>query len=411
MDFNTRLLHGKAVRAYSNGGTLPEISQVNAYRYGSAEEIESVFRHRSAGFAYSRVANPTVAAFEQRLCEIEGGMSCIGCASGMTAISLSLMNILSSGDEIIASSGLYGGSIDLFRDLSRFGIKTRFAKDVSDPGTAEMINDRTRAIFAEVISNPALRITDIEAAAKIAHDHGIPLIVDGTTATPYLINPIAHGADIVIHSTTKYINGSGDAIGGAIIDSGNFKWDFERFTCLSDFKKFGKMAYSVRIRTDLGENLGGCMNPTTAFLSTIGLETLGIRMDRICSNAFRLAEALDEEFPGISVNYPLVGDDKRRALADRLLGGRGGGILTFRAGSKEKAFKAINALRFVVKASSVGDVRTLVIHPESTLYIHNEPEEVRAAGVYDDTIRVSVGIEDVDDLIEDFVKVIKENIA
>lgn len=401
MRFNTRLLHGSAVKKYADGATLPQISQVSAFQYDSAEEQDRVFHHKAAGYAYSRVANPTVAAFEQRLNELEGGNAAIACASGMFAITLSLLNMLCAGDEIIAGEGLYGGSIDLFEDLTKFGIRTRFVPRMTPEAIEPLINEHTRVLYGEVISNPALEIMDIPAMAAFAHAHDLPLIVDATTATPFLVQPLSLGADVVVHSTSKYINGSGDAIGGVIVDGAHFPWDFDRFRALDGYRQFGKLAYTVRLRTDIWENMGGCMAPMTAFLNVIGLETLGLRMARICDNAARLAEALTA-LPGIEVNYPGLAGHPCNDLVRTELGGRGGGILTFRVGTRERAFEILNRLKYAVRATSLGDTRTLVIHPHSTLYIRSSEEQRRAAGVYDDLIRVSVGIEDVEDLIEDF---------
>ena len=401
MEFNTKLLHGKAVRKYADGATLPQISQVSAFQYDSAQEQDEVFHHKAAGFAYSRVANPTVAAFEQRINEMEGGNAAIACSSGMFAITLSLLNMLCAGDEIIAGGGLYGGSIDLLEDLTKFDITTRYAAHMTPEEIEPLINGKTRVIYGEVISNPSLEITDIREVAALAHKHGLVFIVDSTTATPYLINPIALGADVVVHSTTKYINGSGNSIGGVIIDSARFPWDFDKYRALDGYRSFGKMAYTIRLRTDIWENMGGCMAPMTAFMNVIGLETLGLRMERICNNAAELARAL-AELPGIRVNHPTLPDSPGHRLAESQLGGRGGGILTFRAGSKERAYAVIDHLRYAIRATSLGDTRTLVIHPASTLYIRSTEEQRKVAGVYDDLIRVSVGIEDVADLIGDF---------
>lgn len=408
MEFTTKLLHGKAVKSYEHGATLPAVSSVSAFQYDSAEEVEAVFHHRASGFAYSRVANPTVAAFEQRMNELESGNAAVACSSGMFAVTLSLLNILCAGDEIIAAAGLYGGSIDLFEDLEKFGIKTRYARHLTAEVMEPLFNEHTRVVFGELIGNPSLEIMDIPHVAAIAHAHGVPLIVDATTATPYLCNPLLLGADVVIHSTTKYINGSGDAVSGVIIDRASFPWDFDKFGALSGYRPFGRLAYTVRLRTDLWENMGGCMAPQAAFLNTIGLETLGLRMERICSNALALAAALKDMKGVYAVNYPGLSDHPSHALAERLLRGRGGGIVTFRAGSKERAFKILNALRYCVRATSLGDVRTLVIHPASTLYIRSTPEMREAAGVYEDTIRVSVGIEDAKELIEDFAQAVQK---
>lgn len=406
MEFNTKLLHGRAVKKYADGATLPQISQVSAFQYDSAQEQEDVFHHKAAGFAYSRVANPTVAAFEQRINEIEGGNAAIACSSGMFAITLSLLNMLCAGDEIIAGMGLYGGSIDLFEDLTKFDIRTRYVAHMTPEEIEPLINEKTRVIYGEVISNPSLEIMDIRAVADLAHANGLPLIVDSTTASPYLINPITLGADIVVHSTTKYINGSGNSIGGIIVDSAKFKWDFDRFRALDGYRQFKNLAYTIRLRTDIWENMGGCMAPMTAFMNVIGLETLGLRMQRICDNAAELAKNL-AGLDGVEVNYPTLPGSTGYEPANSQLHGKGGGILTFRVGSRERAYEVINSLKYAVRATSLGDTRTLVIHPASTLYIRSTHEQRIAAGVYDDLIRVSVGIEDVSDLIEDFTNAIR----
>ena len=406
MKFNTRLLHGRAVKRYAEGATVPPIAQVTAFSFPSAEEQANVFQHKAAGFAYSRVGNPTVAAFETRLNELEGGNACIACSSGMSAITLALLNMLCAGDEIIAGSGLYGGSIDLFEDLTKFGIKTRFVRHMTVEEIEPLVNERTRVIFGELIGNPGLEIMDVPKVADYAHHIGVPLIVDSTTATPYIAKPLELGADIVVHSGSKYINGGGNSVSGAIIDGARFKWDFDKFKALSGYRKFGILAYTIRLRTDIWENMGSCLAPMNAYLNIIGLETLGLRMERICYNAEILARALDE-IPGISVNYPTLPGNPYKELAERELKGLGGGILTFRAGSKERAYRVLDSLQYVTRATSIGDFRSLAIHPASTLYIRSTPEMREAAGVFDDTIRVSVGIEDVEDLIDDFRQALK----
>ena len=405
MNFNTRLLHGNSISKNQNREILPPVSQVTAFQYESMEELEKVFTHKSMGYAYSRIGNPTLSAFEQRINELEGGGGAVCCSSGMSAISTALLAACKSGDEIIAGSGLYGGTIDLFHDLEKLGIYTVFLDELDKDKLGELINERTRVIFGELISNPSLKVLDIPEVSRVAHEAGIPLFVDATTATPYLAKPLSLGADVVIHSTSKYINGGGNSIGGVIVDGGKFAWDFEKHTALADFRKYGKKAFIVRLRTDLWENLGGCMAPANAFLSYIGLDTLGLRMDRICDNAQKLAEALND-MEGIEVNYLGLNSHPYHGYVERELSGRAGGILTFRVGSKEKAFRVINGLKYALIASNIGDIRTLVIHPASTLYIHVSVEEREAAGVYEDTIRVSVGIEDPEDLIKDFTEAI-----
>ncbi len=407
MRFNTILLHGASIAKYPGREILPPISQVSAFRYESMEELEKVFLHKSMGYAYTRIGNPTITAFEQRLAELEGGGSAVCCSSGMSAITAALLAVCSSGDEIIAASGLYGGTIDLLRDLEKLGIHTVFAKQLTKEAVEELAGERTRVIFGELISNPAQRVLDVPALSAAAHERGIPLFVDATTATPYIARPLALGADVVIHSTSKYLNGGGNAIGGVIVDGVSFPWDVRKHTALADFEKYKKRAFSVRLRTDIWENIGGCLAPVNAFLNYIGLDTLGLRMERINQNADRLAHAL-KEIDGITVDYLTLENHPYHAYVDRYLGGHGGGILTIRAGSKERAFRIINALKYALIASNIGDLRTLVIHPASTLYIHSGREEMEAAGVYDDTIRVSVGIEDAQDLIDDFLQAIRK---
>lgn len=405
MEFNTQLLHGKSVRRYPEGATLPPVSQVNAFAYETAEELEKVFHNRAPGFAYSRIGNPTVDAFERRVCELEGGIGAVACSSGMAAVTLSLLNILQAGDEIIAGSGLFGGTIDLFGDLQAFGITTRFVKHVSVEEIEPLITEKTKAVFGEVIGNPALDIMDIKAVADFVHEKGIPLIVDSTTATPYLVRPLGFGADIVVHSTSKYINGSGNSISGMIIDGGSFHFEEERYPGLKKYRPFGKFAYLAKLRNGIWRNMGPCLAPANAFLNLVGIETLGLRMERICENARHLSCAVDG-FPGVSANYPMMPGNPYETLAKWQLDGMGGAIFTIRAGTKERAYRLMNGLKYAMNATNIGDVRTLVIHPASTIYAHSTKEQKEAAGVYEDTIRVSVGIEDIQDLIADFSEAI-----
>ena len=408
MLFNTRLLHGKSTQGFEQGQTLPPISQVSAFRYESMEDLEKVFAHKKMGFAYTRIGNPTLGAFERRISELEGGTGAISCSSGMSAISSAILAICESGDEIIAGSGLYGGTIGLLHDLEKLGIHTLYADELTGDSVRSLVNERTRLVFAELISNPSLKVVPVTEVAAAAHEAGIPFFVDSTTATPYIARPLTLGADVVIHSTSKYLNGGGNSIGGIIVDGGKFKWDFNKHTALCEYRKYGPMAFSVRLRTDIWENLGGCMAPANAFLNYIGTDTLGLRMERICENADKLAHAIDK-LPDIEVNYLTLPQHPYHKYVDSQLGGYGGGILSFRVGSKDRAFAVINSLKYAYIASNIGDIRTLAIHPASTLYVQASREETEAAGVYDDTIRVSVGIEDAEDLIYDFTQAIQNN--
>lgn len=401
---HTRLLHG-ATQRESLGYTLPPIYQVSAFTHETAEDLERVFHHQASGFAYTRIGNPTTAAFESRMAALEGGIGAVACASGMGAISMALLNILGSGDEIIASSCLFGGTIDLFGDLENLGIHTKFVVDMTPEAVAPLITEHTKAIFTEVIGNPKLNVVDVAALAQLAHSHGIPLLVDSTTATPCLIRPIELGADIVIHSSSKYISGSGNAISGVIVDSGRYRWTKERYPVLGKFLKFGPMAYLARLRDDTWRNFGPCPAPMNMYLAVLGLETLGLRMERLCQNALGLAKALAASPLYGAVAYPGLADSPWHAVAEKQLeNGQCGAILTVRCGSKQRAFSVINHLKYAVNATNIGDVRTLVIHPSSTIYAFNSEEEKIDAGVYDDLIRISVGLENLEDLIADFTQ-------
>lgn len=406
MEFNTRLLHGGFGTDKATGATLAPIYQVSAFAQESAEKLEAVFNNRAPGFAYSRISNPTVASFETRMNALEKGIGAVACSSGMAAVTMSLLNILESGDEVIAGAGLFGGTIDLFGDLSAFGITTRFVEHVTAEEIAANITDRTKVVFAELIGNPGLEIVDIRAVSALCHEHWIPLILDSTTATPYLIRPFEFGADIVVHSTSKYINGGGNSISGVIIDSGRFKWDFSRYKGIEEYKKLGALSYLAKLRSGIWRNFGACLAPMNEFMNSVGMETLGLRMERCCENSLALAEFF-RDCNGIEPNYPALDDNPYYGLCKEQLGGKGGAILTIRAGSKERAFRLINALKLATNATNIGDVRTLVIHPSSTIYAHGSEEQKRHAGVFEDTIRISVGIEDKEDLIADFKQAVE----
>lgn len=401
MNFNTRLLH-EGVKKQPNGATFPPIFQSSAFAQESAEDLAGIFENKKMGYCYTRVANPTITAFEERITKLEGGMASVACASGMAALSMALLNILKSGDEVISSASLYGGTIDLFRDIEAFGINTKYVENNNWDEIEAAFSDRTKVVFAETIGNPCLDVTNIDRLAEIAHAHGVPLIVDNTTATPYLIRAIEHGADIVVNSSSKYINGSSNSISGVLTDSGRFKWDKEKYSILGEYLKFGPMAYIAKLRNGLYRNIGTCLSPFNAYLNVIGLETLGLRMEKQCSNAFLLAKWIEETYPDVIVNYPGLKSSKWNDIANTILDKGYGAILTIRVGSKERAFEIMNNLTIPYILSNIGDTKTLVVHPASTISLHSTEKELEDAGVYDDLIRISVGIEDVEDLIEDF---------
>ncbi len=405
MGFNTDLLHAGVVKD-SKGATLPPIYQSTAFDHETAEDLAGIFGGRKMGFCYTRVANPTVSAFEERITKLEGGLASVACSSGMAAISMALLNILQAGDEIISSASLYGGTIDLFRDIEAFGIKTIYVKNNDWDAIEKAFTDKTKVVFAETIGNPCLDVTDVKKLAKIAHAHGTPLVLDNTTASPYLIKGIEHGADIVVNSSSKYINGNSNSISGVLTDSGHFKWTKEKYPVLGEYIKFGQFAYITKLRNGLFRNIGVCLSPFNAYLNLVGIETLGLRMKQQCENAYTLAKWFQDNYQDIKVNYPGLKSSPWHHIAEKELKGGYGGILTIRVGSKEKAFSIMNNLKIPYILSNIGDTKTLVVHPQSTISLHSTEKELAASGVFDDLIRISVGIEDPEDLIEDFKQAI-----
>lgn len=407
MRFNTLVLHGSKIGDEATGATLTPIYQSSAFYQPSAEQHEKLFHNKAVGYSYTRINNPTIAAFEEKITLLEAGIGSIACASGMAAITNAILNVAETGSEIIVSTGLYGGTIDLFHDFEAFGITTHFV-DVEDYDKMEqLINEKTRLIFAETIGNPKLAVIDIKELAEFAHGHKLPLLIDNTVATPYLVQPLKLGADVVINSTSKYVNGHSDAISGVITDGGNFPWDAQRYPGIGQYKRFGKFAFIAKLRNGLFRNTGACLAPQNAFYNMIGLETLGLRMEKCCSSALALAEYLNT-YEDIYVNYPGLEHSPWNELAKKQLEHGYGAILTIRVGSKERAFRIMNALKIPMIVSNIGDTKTLIVHPASTLNAHSTEKELEEAAVYDDLIRISVGIEDVEDLIEDFARVLKE---
>ncbi|MDO4344885.1 MAG: aminotransferase class V-fold PLP-dependent enzyme [Eubacteriales bacterium] len=407
MKFHTAVLHAGKKELEKFGATLPPIYQSSAFEQENAENLAGIFENKAPGYCYTRVANPTVTAFEMRITKLENGMASVACASGMAAIANAFLNILQSGDEIVTSASLYGGTIDLFRDLEAFGIHTIFVENNNWSAFKQAINEHTKLIFAETIGNPGLDVTDIKSLAELAHSYAVPFIVDNTTATSYLVRPLELGADIVINSSSKYINGNSSAISGILTDSGHFKWSREKYPILGEYLKYGPMAYISRMRATVFRNFGACLSPQNAFLNLIGLETLGLRMERQCENALGLALWIQEHYPELSVNFPGLKSSPWHEIAGKQLKNGYGAIFTLRAGSREKAFVLINHLKIALKVSNIGDTKTLVIHPASTISLHSTQKQKEDAGVYDDLIRVSVGIEDLEDLTEDFRQAIE----
>ncbi|WP_224962330.1 O-acetylhomoserine aminocarboxypropyltransferase/cysteine synthase family protein [Geomonas subterranea] len=403
LGFDTKLIHGGIVPGPS-GATKSAIVQASAFAYQTAEELEDVFKGRAVGQVYTRIGNPTLEGLEKRLAVIENGIAAVITSSGMSAITTAVMAVVRNGDEILSSASLFGGTYSLFHDtLANYGIKTRFF-DPTDLGALEAgVNESTRLIFVETIGNPKMDIPDIAAFSAVSRKYGIPLMVDATVSTPYLARMRDLGADIIIHSTSKYINGTANSIGGAIVDTGSFDWHSEKFPHFEPFhRKYRNFAFTARVRKLIHKDFGACAAPLNAFLSGEGLDTLALRMERHCSNALALARFLKAHPKVAWVNYPGLPDSPFHEVAVRQFGGRFGGLLTFGLADKPAAFRLINALRLAKNLANIGDTKTLVIHPASTICADYTPEVKALMGVSEELVRVSVGIEDPADIVEDF---------
>ncbi|WP_408955587.1 O-acetylhomoserine aminocarboxypropyltransferase/cysteine synthase family protein [Natroniella sp. ANB-PHB2] len=404
MRFSTRLVNLKVDN--EQGATNTPVYLTNSFQYDRAEDLEKVFNQRAPGYVYTRVNNPSIRKVEEKLASIEEGKSAILSSSGMSAIATATLAILEQGDEFIATSSLFGGTYNLFKSYKNYGIEPKFASGVEREDIAELITERTKFVFAETLGNPKLDIPDLRGIAQLCRKHGVALIIDSTMTTPSLIKPLELGADLVIHSTSKYINGTANSIGGVIIDGGSFDWtEFDNFV---DYKRYGKFAFTVKVRRETFRNLGVCQSPLDSFLNELGLPTLALRIERHCQNALELAEFLAEQPQIVEVNYPGLEDNEYHKRANELFEAGYGGVLTLRVGSKEQAFSVINNLDYFYNLANIGDVKSLVIHPASTIYANNSEQERQELGVYDDLIRVSVGIEDIRDLKKDFATALKE---
>jgi len=391
------------------------IYQTVAYAFDNTQHGADLFDLKVQGNIYTRIMNPTTDVLEQRLAALEGGVGALALASGQAAITYAIQTIAEAGDNIVSSSALYGGTFNLFaHTLPQFGIQVRFA-DYRDPGAFErLIDGRTKAGFVESIGNPRGNVTDIEAVAKVAHAHGVPLIVDNTVATPYLLRPFDHGADIVVHSLTKYLGGHGTSVGGAIVDSGRFPWaeHRERFRRLNEpdvsyhgvvyTEALGPAAYIGRARVVPLRNTGAALSPFNAFLILQGIETLALRMERISQNALAVARHLQRHPKVAWVNYAGLDDHPEHALVRRYLPRGASGLLTFGLpGGREAGARFLDALQLFTRLVNIGDAKSLATHPASTTHRQLSPEELEQAGVSEDTVRLCVGIEHIDDLLAD----------
>lgn len=391
------------------------ICESTTYKYDDAAALGDLFDLKLDGHMYSRISNPTVSAVEEKIAVLEGGVGAVLTSSGQSANLIAVLNIASAGQNIVAMSSIYGGTINLFAvTMKRFGIEVRFVTpEMSDAEVEERIDENTRLFFGETIANPALVVFDIERYVKLAHRHGIPVVVDNTFATPYLCRPFMWGVDIVTHSTTKYMDGHAEILGGAVVDSGHFDWEaggkYPELSTPDDSyhgviytKQFGKSAYITKARVQLIRDLGCLMTPMTAFQLNTSLESLAVRMDRHCANALAVAKFLESNDMVTFVNYPGLASDPSHALAEKYLKKGASGVVSFGVkGGRSAAMKFMDSLKLAAIVVHVADSRTCVLHPASTTHRQLTDEQLTAAGVLPEQVRLSVGLENIDDILAD----------
>lgn len=415
---DTLAIHAGQIPDAATGARALPIYQTTSFVFDSADHAAALFNLQTFGNVYSRLSNPTVAAFEERVAALEGGRAAVAAASGMAAESLALTTLLQAGDHVVAAGALYGGTVTLLAvNLAKFGIEASFVDATRPEAFAAAMRPNTRAVFAESLGNPSLAVLDIAAVAAVAHAHGVPLIVDNTVPSPYLCNPLALGADLVVHSATKYLGGHGTTLAGVVVESGRFPWDNGRFPGMTEpsagyhgvrFREtFGDFAFSMRCRMETLRVHGAALSPTSAWQILQGIETLPLRMPRHCANALQVAGFLREHPRVAWVNYPGLPEHPQHALLARqmrVVDGRPGasGLLAFGVrGGLAAGVRFIEALQFLSHLANIGDTRTLVIHPASTTHRQLDAAQQQAAGVTPDMVRLSVGLEHVDDILWD----------
>lgn len=419
----TLAIHAGQIPDRETGARALPIYQTTSFVFDSADHAAALFNLQTFGNVYSRLSNPTVAALEERVAALEGGRAAVACASGMAAEAMALMTILQQGDHIVAAGALYGGSVTLLSvNLARFGIETTFVDTTRPEAFAAAMRPNTRAVYAETLGNPSLTVLDIAAVADVAHTHGVPLVVDNTVPSPYLCQPLRHGADIVVHSATKYLAGHGTTLGGVIVEGGKpqggFAWDNGKFPGMVEpspgyhgvkfYETFGDFGYSMRCRMEQLRVFGAALQPTAAWQILQGIETLPLRMERHCRNAQAVAQHL-RAHPAVAwVNWPGLPDHPQHALLQRQMRGFGAdvpgasGLLAFGLkGGLDAGVRFIESVQFLSHLVNIGDTRTLVSHPASTTHRQLDEAQQRAAGVTPDMIRLSVGLEHINDILWD----------
>jgi O-acetylhomoserine (thiol)-lyase len=419
--FDTQCIHaGQSVDPHTGARGVP-IYQTTAYVFDDADHAAALFNLETFGNIYTRIMNPTTAVFEERMAVLEGGTAALALSSGMAAQMTSILTILHVGDELVSSSTLYGGTYTQFDvNLREMGINVTFVDPQDPENFRKAITDKTRALYAETVSNPLGNVLDIEAVAIIAHEAGIPLIIDNTFATPYLCRPIEHGADIVVNSATKFICGHGTSIGGVLVEAGTFPWDNGKFPCMTEpskgyhgikfYETFGNFAYAIRARVEILRTHGQTLSPFNSFLFTQGLETLNLRMDRHCSSALEIAKFL-KDHPAVEwVNFAGLPDSPYYNLSQKYMPKGAGSIFTFGVkGGAEAGRTLIDSVELFSHLVNVGDAKSLIAHPASTTHRQLNEEEQMLAGVTPETVRISVGLETLDDLIWDLDQALEKS--
>ena len=418
----TILLHGGQQPDETGARAVP-VYRTTSYVFKDSEHARRLFALEEPGNIYTRIMNPTVDVFEKRVAEAEGGTAAVALSSGMAAIAFSIMNLARAGDEILAATDLYGGTYNLFAvTLPRYGINVKFVDPKDPENFRKEITQKTKAIFAEIIGNPSLHILDVEAVANIAHENGIPLIVDSTFATPYLCKPIEWGADIVVHSTTKWIGGHGTAIGGIVVDAGKFDWNSDKFP---DFVEpdetyhglryaidVPNAAFATKLRVQLLRDFGPCLSPDNAFLFLQGLETLHLRMEKHVENAKGVVEYLRNHEAVEWVSYPSLEDHPSYELAQKYFPKGPGSIIVFGIkGGRDVGRRVIDNVKLFSHVANVGDAKSLIIHPASTTHQQLSAEELKLTGVSEEMVRLSIGLEALEDIIADLNQAIEKAVS
>ena len=411
--FKTRTLHAGGQPDSATGARAVPIYQSTSFVFEDTADAADLFALQKFGTIYSRISNPTTAAFEERMASLEGAIGGVATASGQAAAFLAMSTLAAAGDHVVAASGVYGGTYTLLdTTMGRFGVDTTFVDNTDPEAFAQAIRPETKALYTEIIGNPGGAVADLEALADVAHANGLPLVVDSTFATPWLCRPIEWGADIVVHSATKFIGGHGTSIGGVVVEAGTFDWGSGRFPRMTEpvptynglqwHGNFGEYAYCTALRSEILRDVGASLSPFNAFLLLQGLETLPLRMDEHVRNAQAVANWLNDD-PRVSwVAHADLADSPYRTLAEKYLPKGAGAIFTFGvAGGREAGQRFIERLELISHLANVGDARTLVIHPASTTHQQLSDEQLAAAGVGADMVRLSVGLEDLDDILWD----------